>query len=82
MHVIGHNYKFAEFHIFCMVFYFIPQYKCNCTGRRILHPAIFNFTKKMYSVVGANGYKIGSIFAIIPGLQPGGFASVFSFIFL
>lgn len=77
MNMIGHHDKFAQGDIFGVVFYFVPKDIGQYTNIGQFHFVFEDLSKIMCSIFCADGYKIGTLLAIIPGLQTCGRNAVF-----
>ena len=82
MNMIGHHHKFAQFNIFGMVFYFIPNQISNNPRIGQYHSPLHNFAEIMDSVFGTYRYKIGSFAGVVPILESSRGYSVFILVFI
>ena len=67
--MIGHYHKFVQSNKCEMFGYFIPIAVCQSANFGKCHFPINDFTKIMFAIVGAIGYKIQTIGTIILRLQ-------------
>jgi hypothetical protein len=82
MYMIGHYLMNVQRRTRKMTGYFQPESIGQFANIIQVHYSIVNFTKIMFPVFGTNGYKICAIPGIIPPLGTGGFAAVFTKVFV
>ena len=66
MHMVGHNHKRTQINIFCVIFKFVPQNIGNNSNSLKFHVSISYFTETGFTVLAANGNKIGPFRTVIP----------------
>lgn len=80
--MVGHYHKCIQFYKWKMVWNFNPIFLGDISYFRRDKLRLYDFAKETMPIVGADGYKIGRVPAVVPGLQTGGGDAVFVLVFI